>query len=134
MRKIFLFILAFLISIPAFNGCSSGDEIEGASYTERMISLMVTLKNSTVSYNELEKSDVKPYLEKAIISMDEAIGMIRSYQADEEIPDEFLNEISRIVTSAAISVNEAALRSDVKDDRYELLEKALRYAADRLTF
>lgn len=134
MRKISLLILAFLISVPALNGCGSSDDIEGPSYTERMISLLTILKNSTVSYNELEKSDVKPYLEKAIINMDEAIGLIRSYQSDEEIPDEFLNEISAVVTRAAVSVDEAAMRSDVKDDRYELLEKALIYAADRLTY
>lgn len=134
MRKKFIFILAFLISIPVLNGCSGSDEEAGASYSERMIFLMTTLKNSTVSYNELEKSDVKPYLEKAIISMDEAIGLMRSYQADEEIPDEFLNEISAVVTGAAMNVNEGALRSDVKDDRYVLLEKALKYVADRLTF
>jgi hypothetical protein len=134
LRKLFLLTLAFLLSTISFSGCGGSDIEEGEppSYSDQMIYLLTTLKNSTVRYNELEKSDVKPYLEKAIISIDEAAGMMQSYKADEDIPYEFLNEISAVVSRAVSSVNEAALRSKVKDNRYELLEKALKFVADRL--
>ncbi|MCB0722541.1 MAG: hypothetical protein KDC73_03865 [Ignavibacteriae bacterium] len=132
MRKLFVFALVILLSMPALSGCGGSDEGDPPSFSERMIDILTLLKGSAVNYNEVEKSDVKPYLEKTIISIDEAIGLLRNYQSDEEIPDEFLNEISAVVIRASESVREASLRSDAKDDRYELLVKALNYVADRL--
>lgn len=136
MRKLSLLILAFLISVPVLNGCGGSDvEIEEGippSLSERMIYMLTTLKKSAVNYNDLEKSEVKPYLEKAIIDMDEALGLIRNYQADEDLPDEFLTAVSDVVERAAQSVNAASIRSQVTDDRYLLLEKALKYVAQEL--
>jgi hypothetical protein len=136
MRKLSVFILAIFISLPVLNGCGGSDvEVEEGippSLSERMIYMLTTLKKSAVSYNELEKSEVKPYLEKAIVDMDEALGLIRNYQADEDLPDEFLTAVSDVVKRAASSVNAAAIRSDVTDNRYILLEDALIYVAGEL--
>src|SRR5690606_664478 len=135
MRKLSIFILTFLISVPVLNGCGGSDEeVESTplSLSERIIYMLTTLKKSTVNYNDLEKPEVKPYLEKAIIDIDEALGLIRNYQADEELPDEFLTAVSDVVERAAQSVNAASIRSDVSDDRYRLLEIALKYVAQEL--
>lgn len=134
MRKLFIYALVFFLSIPVFSGCGGSDEPEGPSYTEQMVYLLTILKNSTESYTGFEKSEVKPYLEKAVVDIDEALGLIRQFQADEDLPFEFLNDVSVIVARASQSVKEAALRSDVTDNRYELLQKALDHVADRLTF
>ncbi len=129
-----LFIL-LLASFLLFNGCGGSDDPinEPPSFSEQMIYLLSILKNSTVQYNGLEESNVKPYLEKAIIDIDEAIGLIRNFKEDEDLPFEFLNEIAVVVDRAIISVKEAAIRSKVTDNRYELLEKALKHVADRLS-
>ena len=122
-------------SLFLFNGCGGSDDPVGEppSFSEQMIYLLNSLKNSTVQYNDLEESSVKPYLEKAIIDMDEAIGLMRNYKEDEDLPDEFLLEISAVVDRAVVSVKEASLRSKVTDNRYDLLEKALKHVAERLS-
>ena len=136
--KMIKFPVIFIILVSSlflFNGCGGSDDPVGEppSFSEQMIYLLNILKNSTVQYNDLEESSVKPYLEKAIIDMDEAIGLIRNYKEDEDLPDEFLLEISAVVDRAVTSVKEASLRSKVTDNRYDLLEKALKHVADRLS-
>ena len=136
--KMIKFPVIFIILVSSlflFNGCGGSDDPvgEAPSFSEQMIYLLNILKNSTVQYNDLEESSVKPYLEKAIIDMDEAIGLIRNYKEDEDLPDEFLLEISAVVDRAVTSVKEASLRSKVTDNRYDLLEKALKHVADRLS-
>lgn len=135
MIKFPVIFIILVSSLFLFNGCGGSDDPVGEppSFSEQMIYLLNILKNSTVQYNDLEESSVKPYLEKAIIDMDEAIGLIRNYKEDEDLPDEFLLEISAVVDRAVTSVKEASLRSKVTDNRYDLLEKALKHVADRLS-
>ena len=122
----FAVILAFILS-----GCSGGGYDEEAHIT-KVVGLLVDLKKTTASYTELEEAKVKPYLEKTIIDIDEAIVLLKDFPETDRDPEEYISEISDVVLRAASNTDEAAIRSDVTDDRYILLSRALRFVVERM--